>query len=127
MSRHELPQINDLVAKLLLFLNVFICIITKIIAVLYYNLIGPILIIHCVIFHFTYHGKKLAIYCYYGLSLISFAIAFLYGLQMINKLIHPTTLLTGNFLLSGCYILKAMTHLATSFIIYRHQAKIKNN
>lgn len=125
MSQHESPQVNDLLAKLLL-LNIFICVITKIIAVLYYNLIGPILVIHCAIFYFTYRRKKPAIYCYYGLSLISFAIAFLYGLQMINKLIHPTTLLAGNILLGGCYILKSIIHLATSFVIYRHQANVKN-
>lgn len=98
----------------LLFINLLVCVVTKIISVFAYHIVGPFLAAYLAVFYFLRQNKRWAVWCYHVLTIFSLFIAILFMLQIYNKAIHPDTILSPNYLLGGCYGILALIHVIIS-------------
>lgn len=124
MSQHRHDRMKQLVPIFLL-INFVVCIITKVISILVYRAFGPVLIAYLIVFHYLRCEKQWALWCYHALSIVSIGAAILLSLQMINKVVHPETILPPNYLLGFCYVALAVIHLITSLFLYLTHKKVR--
>ncbi len=97
----------------LLFANLLIFTVTKIICVFVYHIVWPFLVAYLAVFHFLSQNKRWAVWCYHFLTAFSLFLTVLFMLQIRNKMRWPDTA-SPNYLLGGCYTAMALIHLITS-------------
>lgn len=97
----------------LLFANLLIFTVTKIICVFVYHIVWPFLVAYLTVFHFLSQNKRWAVWCYHFLTAFSLFLTVLFMLQIRNKMRWPDTA-SPNYLLGGCYTAMALIHLITS-------------
>ncbi len=97
----------------LLFANLLIFTVTKIICVFVYHIVWPFLVTYLAVFHFLSQNKRWAVWCYHFLTAFSLFLTVLFMLQIRNKMRWPDTA-SPNYLLGGCYTAMALIHLITS-------------
>ena len=114
MSRRRNDRARPWIPAILL-VNLVVCIITKVISVFVYHVIGPIVIAYLVVFHYLYREKRWAVWCYHALSIYAVFPAILYVVQWILMAVRPNWTLPGNYLLGACWIALALIHLTVSF------------
>ena len=97
----------------LLFINLLIFTVTKIICVFVYHIVWPFFVVYLAVFHFLNQNKRWAVWFYHFLTAFSLFLMTLFMLQIRNKMRWPDTT-SPNYLLGGCYTVMALIHLITS-------------
>ena len=114
MSRHRSDRARPWRPALLL-VNFVVCIITKVISVLFYHVIGPIVIAYLIVFYYLFREKRWAVWCYHALSIFAVFAAILYLFQWAVAAVRQNWTLPGNHLLGFFWIALALIHLIVSF------------
>ena len=112
MSRKVQRSTTRLMSTLL-FLNLLIFTVTKIICVFVYHIVWPFLAAYLAVFYFLRQNKRWAVWCYHFLTAFSLFLTVLFMLQIRNKMRWPDTA-SPKYLLGGCYTAMALIHLITS-------------
>ena len=114
MSRHRNDRVRPWIPALLL-VHLVVCIITKVISVFVYHVIGPFVIAYLIVFYYLFREKRWAVWCYHALSVFTVFAAILYLFQWIVAAVRSNWTLPGNHLLGFCWIALALIHLIVSF------------
>ena len=106
-----------------LIVELLFCVSIKVVSMFIYKIFGFPLSICCLVYYCVYRRKRGANFLHHCLTTIIALVTMMYIIQLVYKILAPSTLLQGNLLLAILYIPWAVIHLFASYAISRDVKK----